>query len=136
MSGLTDELITRLEAAVLTVTINRPGSKNAFDTRMQRRMGELFHDAARNPAVRVLVLSGAGDAFSAGADVKTLGDPDPDDPLANQWSTDPLWTDPEAREDRLRGLIRASLLLHRMGKPTIAMMRGAAAGAGLSLALA
>lgn len=133
---MTDPLLTRLDGAVLTVTINRPESKNAFDTATQRRMGEVFQDAARDPAVRVLVLTGAGSAFSTGADVKTLGSPDPDDPIAQRWSAEPVWTDLEARVDRLQNLIQASLRLYRMGKPTIAMMRGPAAGAALSLALA
>jgi 2-(1,2-epoxy-1,2-dihydrophenyl)acetyl-CoA isomerase len=133
---MTDQLLTRLDGAVLTVTFNQPESKNAFDTATQRRMGEVFQDAARDPAVRVLVLTGAGGAFSTGADVKTLGGPDPNDPIAVRWSAEPVWTDLEARVDRLQNLIQASLRLHRMGKPTIAMMRGPAAGAGLSLALA
>src|ERR1700730_4217366 len=133
---MTDQLLTRLDGAVLTVTFNQPESKNAFDTATQRRMGEVFQDAARDPAVRVLVLTGAGSAFSTGADVKTLGGPDPNDPIAVRWSAEPVWTDLEARVDRLQNLIQASLRLYRMGKPTIAMMRGPAAGAGLSLALA
>ena len=133
---MTDPLLTRLDGAVLTVTFNQPEAKNAFDTATQRRMGEVFQDAARDPAVRVLVLTGAGSAFSTGADVKTLGSPDSDDPIAQRWSADPVWTDLEARVDRLQNLIQASLRLYRMGKPTIAMMRGPAAGAGLSLALA
>ena len=133
---MTDPLLTRLDGAVLTVTFNQPEAKNAFDTATQRRMGEVFQDAARDPAVRVLVLTGAGSAFSTGADVKTLGSPDFDDPIAQRWSADPVWTDLEARVDRLQNLIQASLRLYRMGKPTIAMMRGPAAGAGLSLALA
>jgi 2-(1,2-epoxy-1,2-dihydrophenyl)acetyl-CoA isomerase len=133
---MTDQLLTRLDGAVLTVTFNQPEAKNAFDTATQRRMGEVFQDAARDPAVRVLVLTGAGGAFSTGADVKTLGVPDPDDPIAVRWSAKPVWTDLEARVDRLQNLVQASLRLHRMGKPTIAMMRGPAAGAGLSLALA
>ena len=133
---MTDPLLIRLDGAVLTVTINRPESKNAFDTATQRWMGDVFQDAARDPAVRVLVLTGAGSAFSTGADVKTLGSPDSDDPIAQRWSAEPVWTDLEARVDRLQNLIQASLRLYRMGKPTIAMMRGPAAGAALSLALA
>lgn len=135
---MTDEtLLTRLdESGVMTVTLNRPQARNAFDTRMQRRMLELFYDISRRPDVRVLVLTGAGAAFCTGGDVKSLGAPDPDDPIAQRWGTDPLWLDVEARTDRLRMFIHASLWLHRMGKPTIAMVRGAAAGAGLALALA
>ena len=133
---MSETLLTQLDAGVLTVTINRPEVKNALDTATQRRMTELFYDAARTPTVRVLVLTGTGKAFSTGGDVKTLGGPDPDDPIAQQYSSDPTWAGVEARTDRLRKMTEASVWLYRMGKPTIAMVRGPAAGAGLSLALA
>jgi len=132
-----DTLLQELDAqGVLTVTLNRPAAKNAFTTVMQRRMIQSFYDASRDPAVRVLVLRGAADAFCTGGDVRTLGAPDPDDPIAQRWASQPVWGAHEARVDRLRKNIEASLLLHRMGKPTIAMVRGPAAGAGMSLALA
>jgi 2-(1,2-epoxy-1,2-dihydrophenyl)acetyl-CoA isomerase len=132
-----DRLLTQLdEAGILTVTINRPEAKNAIDTVTQRLMLEAFYDASRNPAVHVLIMRGAGQSFSSGGDVRTLGAPDPDDAIAQQWSSDPIWNDLESRADRLRNFMEASLLLHRMGKPTIAMMRGPAVGMGLSLALA
>jgi 2-(1,2-epoxy-1,2-dihydrophenyl)acetyl-CoA isomerase len=121
---------------VLTVTFNRPEAKNAFTTVMQRRMIELFAAAARDPAVRVVVVRGAKDAFCTGGDIRTLGSPDPDDPIAQRWAAEPVWGAHEARVDRLHKNIEASLLLYRMGKPTIAMVRGPAAGAGMSLALA
>ena len=124
------------ETGVLTVTINRPETKNAFDTATQRRMLVAFQDAARDPAVRVLIMTGAGTAFSSGGDVRSLGSPDPDDPIAQKWADEPIWNDVEARTDRLRHFMEASWLLHRMGKPTIAMVRGPAVGMGLALALA
>ena len=132
-----DTLLTELdEAGVLTVTINRPETRNAFDTATQRLMSEAFYDASRNPAVRAVVMRGAGKSFSSGGDVRALGAPDPDDSIAQQWSSEAVWSDVEARTDRLRHFMEASLWLHRMGKPTIAMVRGPAVGMGLSLALA
>jgi 2-(1,2-epoxy-1,2-dihydrophenyl)acetyl-CoA isomerase len=132
-----DSLLTRLDAdGVFTVTLNRPAAKNALDTATQRRMTEVLYDAARTPAARVVVLTGTGQAFSTGGDVKSLGAPDPGDAIAQQYSEDPTWGEVEARTDRLRKLTEASLWLYRMGKPTIAMVRGPAAGMGLSLALA
>jgi 2-(1,2-epoxy-1,2-dihydrophenyl)acetyl-CoA isomerase len=132
-----DTLLTELdEAGVLTVTINRPETKNAFDTATQRLMSEAFYDASRNPAVRAVIMRGAGKAFSSGGDVRALGAPDPDDAIAQQWSSEPVWSDVEARTDRLRHFMESSLWLHRMGKPTIAMVRGPAVGMGLSLSLA
>ena len=135
---MSDEtLLTDLDAAgVMTVTLNRPEAKNAFDTAMQQRMLELFRDLARRPDVRVVVLTGAGGAFCTGGDVKSLGAPDPQDSIARQFAEDPQWLDVEYRTDRLRHFMQAALWLQRMGKPTIAMVRGAAAGAGLSLAMA
>lgn len=124
------------DAGILTVTLNCPETKNAIDTVTQRLMLEAFHDASRNPAVHVVIMRGAGQAFSSGGDVRSLGAPDPDDAIAQKWSTDPVWNDLESRGDRLRHFMEASHLLHRMGKPTIAMVRGAAVGMGLSLALA
>jgi 2-(1,2-epoxy-1,2-dihydrophenyl)acetyl-CoA isomerase len=124
------------EAGILTVTINRPESKNAIDTVTQRLMLEAFYDASRNPGVRVVIMRGAGQSFSSGGDVRALGAPDPDDPIAQQWGSDPVWNDLESRSDRLRQFGQAAYLLHRMGKPTIAMVRGPVVGMGLSLALA
>jgi 2-(1,2-epoxy-1,2-dihydrophenyl)acetyl-CoA isomerase len=135
---LTDEkLLIRLdENGVFTVTFNVPDVKNAIDTRTQTRLLTLLHDAGRDPGVRVVVLAGAGNSFCTGADVRSMGAPDPDDPIAQKWAESSLWQDAEARIDRLRHLARASALLHRMGKPTVAMLRGPAAGLGFSLALA
>ncbi|MFL6606429.1 MAG: enoyl-CoA hydratase [Steroidobacteraceae bacterium] len=132
-----ERLLTQLDdAGILTVTLNRPETKNAIDTVTQRLMSEAFYDASRNPAVHVVIFRGAGQAFSSGGDVRALGAPDPDDAIAQQWSSDPVWNDLESRSDRLRHFMDASMLLHRMGKPTIAMVRGPAVGMGLSLALA
>lgn len=132
-----DRLLVQLDdAGILTVTLNRPETKNAIDTVTQRLMLEAFYDASRNPAVHVVIFRGAGQAFSSGGDVRALGAPDPDDAIAQKWSSDPVWNDLESRSDRLRHFMDAALLLHRMGKPTIAMVRGPAVGMGLSLALA
>jgi 2-(1,2-epoxy-1,2-dihydrophenyl)acetyl-CoA isomerase len=132
-----DTILTHLdEHGVMTVTLNRPAAKNAFTTAMQNQMLRLFRDLGRDPAVRVVILTGAGQAFCTGGDVKSLGAPDPDDAIAMQWATDPVWLDMESRGDRLIGLVQTAVMLQRMPKPTIAMVRGAAAGAGVSLALA
>jgi 2-(1,2-epoxy-1,2-dihydrophenyl)acetyl-CoA isomerase len=131
-----DTLLTRLSDGVFTITMNRPAVKNALDTATQRRLVEILYDASRTPAIRVVVLTGAGPSFSTGGDFKNLGAPDPCDPIAQEHSSDPAWGDVEGRVDRLRKMTEASLWLYRMGKPTIAMIRGPAAGAGLSLALA
>jgi 2-(1,2-epoxy-1,2-dihydrophenyl)acetyl-CoA isomerase len=81
-------------------------------------------------------MRGGGSSFSSGGDVRALGAPDLDDPVAQKWSSEPIWSDVEFRTDRLRNFMEASAMLHRMGKPTIAMVRGPAVGMGLALALA
>jgi len=121
---------------VLTLTLNRPAVRNALDAETPRQLADLLCSASRSPPVKVVVLTGAGHAFCAGGDVKSMGSPDPRDPLAGEYSREPTWAETEATIDRLRRVTEAPLWLHRMGKPTIAMIRGPAAGAGLSLALA
>lgn len=124
------------DSGVLTLTIDRPEVKNAIDTAGQNLLVRLLADAARHPRVKVVVLTGAGAAFCTGADVRSMGAPDPDDAIAQAFGKTELWQAHEARVDRLRRLAEASFLLHDMGKPTIAKLRGPAAGLGFSLALA
>lgn len=124
------------EQGVMTLTFNAPAVKNALDTAAQRRLVTLLQDAARDPAIKVLVVTGAGNAFCTGADVRSMGAPDPNDALAQKWGESQVWQQTEARVDRLRAFSQASVLLHRMGKPTLASIRGPAAGMGFSMALA
>jgi len=124
-------------SGVLTLTLNRPETKNALDTASQSLLSRLLYDASRHPEVKVLVLTGEGDAFCTGADVRALGAPDPTDDLARQFGNTEQWMTQESRVDRLKHLTQtSSALLHHMGKPTIAKLRGPAAGMGFSLALA
>ncbi|WP_416390889.1 enoyl-CoA hydratase [Alloalcanivorax xenomutans] len=117
------QLLERLEQGVLWLTLNRPESRNALTPEMISQLRETLEKAAVDPAVRVVVLGGAGKGFCAGGDVKAMakrGDPGP----------------MEQRVTELRQSMESARLLHEMPKPTIAMARGAVAGAGLSLALA
>ena len=124
------------DTGVLTLSFDRPEVKNAIDTAGQNLLVRLLADAARHPKVKVVVLTGQGAAFCTGADVRSMGAPDPADALAQEFGTSELWLAHEARVDRLRQLSQASFLLHDMGKPTIAKLRGPAAGMGFSMALA
>jgi 2-(1,2-epoxy-1,2-dihydrophenyl)acetyl-CoA isomerase len=124
------------DTGVLTLTFDRPEIKNAIDTAGQQLLVQRLYDAARHPGVKVVVLTGAGASFCTGADVRTLGAPDAGDPIAREFGQTPLWLSPEARVDRLKRLAHASMQLQSMGKPTIAKLRGPAAGLGFSLALA
>ena len=119
------DLLTRLDAGgVLTLTMNQPEKRNALSPEMMTALLDALRGAASDAAVKVIVLTGAGDAFCAGGDVAAMA--------AGKLFAPSF----EASVDILRQKMEAPRLLHEMAKPTIARVRGAAAGAGLSLALA
>jgi 2-(1,2-epoxy-1,2-dihydrophenyl)acetyl-CoA isomerase len=116
-----ETLIVARQDGVVTVTMNRPDRKNAANGTMWRELLATFEAVATDRHDRVMVLTGAGDAFCSGAD---LGDPGdvagrPGDPSLTQ----------------MRALADVALRLHRIPKPTIAKVGGVAAGAGMSMAL-
>jgi len=121
---LTTELIEQLEDGVLTLTLNRPERLNALTVPMTDALLAALRRAAVDTKVRAVVLTGAGRGFCAGGDVKAMAD----DEDANRTL--------ESRTLQLREHMECSRLLREMPKPTIAIARGAVAGAGLSLALA
>jgi 2-(1,2-epoxy-1,2-dihydrophenyl)acetyl-CoA isomerase len=128
----TDDLIAAVEGGVLTLTLNRPAARNALSRAMLDALARLLEQAEADPAVGAVVITGAGGAFCAGGDVKGMaarnasGEPEPIDqaPIDQQI----------ARQRRNQRAISGRL--HAMPKPTIAAIPGAAAGAGLSIALA
>lgn len=67
------EIISRVDGAVATVTLNRPEALNALTPTMLAELNETFDGLRANDAVRLVVLTGAGRAFSAGVDLKALG---------------------------------------------------------------
>jgi 2-(1,2-epoxy-1,2-dihydrophenyl)acetyl-CoA isomerase len=120
-----EELIETVRDGVATVTMNRPEKLNAFTGGMMKGLVEAFARLANDPAIGCVVLTGAGRAFCAGGDVKAMAE-------GVEFAAEGL----EGKAALLRSSMEAARLLHEMPKPTIAMVRGAAAGAGLSLALA
>src|SRR3954452_22168278 len=107
------------------LTINRPDAKNAIDPDTHNLLWEAWEDFRDDDAVDVAILTGAGDAFSAGADLKTYIPPIIQD-ASPRWVRDNVATG-------LGGLTRG---LHRIPKPTIAAVNGWALAGGLELALA
>jgi enoyl-CoA hydratase/carnithine racemase len=101
---------------VATVTLDRPGRKNALDPQAFEQLGSELTVLAGDPTVRVVVITGAGGDFCAGADLADDGE-----------RSHPL-VDMEA-------VNRAAVALHRLAVPTIAKVDGVAVGAGLNLAL-
>lgn len=122
---MSDILIERVESGVAWLTLNRPDRRNALSPDMIAALCEALPRLARDDKVGALVITGAGDAFCAGGDVKAMAEGGEIDALTL-----------EGRFTRLRDAMEISRWLHEMPKPTIAMLPGAAAGAGLSMALA
>ncbi|MFT6773241.1 MAG: 2-(1,2-epoxy-1,2-dihydrophenyl)acetyl-CoA isomerase [Paracoccaceae bacterium] len=121
----TEDLLASLDDGVLTLTMNRPDSRNALSRAMLTAMADRLAWAETAPEVRVIVLTGAGKAFCAGGDVKAM---------AAGAGAD-LGVDAAIHRQRLSQRDTAGRL-HQMPKPTIAAIPGPAAGAGFSLALA
>jgi len=105
--------------AVALVTMNNPAGRNALDLDMRRALLETFRGLAEDEAVRAVVLTGAADAFCAGADVGKMGGRD----LAGS----------RRRMKTMHAMVRA---LHGLDKPVVAAVRGPAVGIGFSLAMA
>ncbi len=109
-----------LQGNVLRITLNRPDVYNAFNEAMKKELNDALKEAAKDPAVRCVVLRGAGDkAFCSGQDLK--------EHVAGKRSLK------ESLERSYNPMIRA---IRTMEKPIVAMINGVAAGAGCSLALA
>jgi enoyl-CoA hydratase/carnithine racemase len=107
------------------VTINRPEAKNAIDPETHKLLWETWEDFRDDDALDVAILTGAGDAFCAGADLKTYIPPIID-------KATPRWVRDNVAEG-LGGLTRG---LHRIYKPVIAAVNGWALAGGLETALA
>jgi 2-(1,2-epoxy-1,2-dihydrophenyl)acetyl-CoA isomerase len=117
------ELIETVTDRVATLTLNRPDRLNALSTSILDGLLEALPRLGADPEVAVVVLTGAGRGFCAGGDVKGMAEG------SSQLGV------PDAVQ-RLRGRMEVSRLLHEIPKPTIAMVNGPAAGAGLAMALA
>jgi len=125
------DLLEDFEDGVLTLTMNRPEARNAMSGSMMVALREAVWRAADDPQVRCLVLTGAGGAFCAGGDVKGFASDAGSDKQSS--SERPSY---ETQVQGLRQGMEISKQLHVMPKPTLAIIPGPAAGAGLSLALA
>src|SRR6478609_10546486 len=126
----TEDLRAEIDSGVAVITMNRPDRRNAFSQAMVSALGAVLAQVETDDAVGCVVLTGAGGAFCAGGDVKSIAAPAADRGNGAGPSLD-------ARIHRQRLNQRAtSGRLWSMPKPTIAAIPGPAAGAGLSLALA
>jgi len=104
---------------VLELTLNRPQVHNAFDAELIASLTDSLLDAEQDPSVRMVVLTGTGSSFSAGADLNWMRD------MAGA-----------AQEDNEKDALRLAKLmrtLNYLDRPTIAMVNGPAFGGGLGL---
>ncbi|MFD7026693.1 enoyl-CoA hydratase/isomerase family protein [Streptomyces sp. NPDC059917] len=115
------QLLHTVADGVATVVISHPAKRNAMTAAMWRALPELLEGLAADPAVRALVLTGAGDTFCAGADISSLRAP--------QRSAGPA-------EDPQTLAVRAEEALAAFPKPTLAAIRGFCVGGGSQLAAA
>ncbi len=119
------DLLEDAKDGVAILTMNRPDRLNALSREMLDAMLAALSRLAGDAAIGAVVLRGAGRAFCAGGDVKAMAE-----------GADFNEVTLEERAQRLRARMEVSRWLHEMPKPTVAMVRGAAAGAGLAIALA
>ncbi|RBW68571.1 enoyl-CoA hydratase/isomerase family protein [Bacillus taeanensis] len=113
-------ILTNIENHVMTITLNRPEKKNAFNAQMIDEWVKALEDAKENDDVNVIVVTGAGNAFCSGGDVG--GMKQDQKPLDNK---NKLW----------KNIHRVPLTLKNIDKPVIAAINGPAVGAGLDMAL-
>ena len=113
--------VTRRDG-VATLTLNRPAALNAFDTQLSSELRDAVQEVAGDDDVRAVVLTGAGRAFSSGADLKSGFDPGPDGR-------------PDVRSALDERYHPALVGIRRMEKPVIAAVNGPAVGIGCSFAL-
>lgn len=122
LEDLRDLQVRLADDHVAVVTLNRPDKRNAMSDDMTESWGRAMGALAATPGLRAVVVTGAGDAFCAGGDLS--------------WIT----SEPGASVDRLRNRMlafyRTWLAIRDLEVPTIAVINGAAVGAGLALALA
>jgi enoyl-CoA hydratase/carnithine racemase len=109
--------LDRAPTGVVTLTLNRPEKKNAINRMMFDELLAVFREVDATPTDRVLVITGAGDAFCSGADLADRG------------------SDTRHTLTRLHWVADIALALHRIPKPTIAKVNGVAVGAGMNMAL-
>jgi len=119
------DLLWEVDDGVGLITLNRPERKNAFSDEMLGRWEEVLVEARADDAVRAIVVTGAGDAFCAGGDVKAMA----------EGPVGPAPTAGTVRQGLIETVHRIPYALERLDTPVIAAVNGAAVGAGMDMAL-
>jgi enoyl-CoA hydratase/carnithine racemase len=122
----TSELLCEIRDRVALITLNRPEARNALSDRLTPALRRMIKQCGDDPKVGALLITGAGAAFCAGGDVKGMGS----NSTKAEIALEERIADLQMKQRTLTGALVA------VRKPTIAALPGAAAGAGLALALA
>jgi 2-(1,2-epoxy-1,2-dihydrophenyl)acetyl-CoA isomerase len=120
---MTEQVLESRKEGLLTITLNRPDRRNAMSPALTKELREAVTRAAVDADVRAVLIRGAGGTFSVGGDMQRAVEP------KEELTYEALQVDLRSRTEVIK-------LLHEMPKPVVAMVQGAAAGAGLGLALA
>lgn len=128
----TPDLLARTEGHVAVISFNRPQARNALSDAMYDGFARVLPQIAANQDIRVVMVTGEGGAFCAGGDVKGMN--------ARNKGEAPSTSRGTSTETAVAHLRRiqsqVSVALRRLPQPVVASLPGAAAGAGLSIALA
>ena len=124
---MTDTVLIENQGGVRIITLHRPDRLNALNGEIMGPLAEATADAARDTSVGCVVVTGAGRGFCSGGDLQG----DRGGPMV---ASNDLGGRNEQGFARLRGYMETSRLLHEMTKPTIAMVNGPVAGAGIGIA--
>jgi enoyl-CoA hydratase/carnithine racemase len=122
----TGELLCEIRDRVARITLNRPEARNALSDRLTPALRRMIKQCGDDPGVGALLITGAGNAFCAGGDVKGMGS----NATKAEMTVEQRVAELRTRQRTLTGALVA------VRKPTIAALPGPAAGAGLALALA
>lgn len=113
-------VLLSVEGALARLTLNRPAKKNALNLAMWRALPPLLAKAAADPAIRLLIVTGAGGAFAAGADIAEFSE---------------IFANAESAAAYQADVAAANAALADFPRPTLALIRGACVGGGCGLAL-
>jgi 2-(1,2-epoxy-1,2-dihydrophenyl)acetyl-CoA isomerase len=123
------EVLVENLGGVRIITLNRPDRLNALTHSLMEALAQTCADAAVDNSVGCVVITGAGRGFCSGGDLKAGGSAAAPPSVSRE-----AGSRTEQSFSRLRGFMETSRLLHEMGKPTIAMVNGPVAGAGIGIA--
>lgn len=126
----TEELLCHIDERVATITLNKPQKKNALGDILTPALRKTVAFLDKDDRVGCVMITGAGDAFCAGGDVSGMG------AGANSDGNAPNLTEQERIDSLIEKQKTLTQRIHELNKITIAALPGAAAGAGLSIALA